>query len=60
MDKKIYPKCTRGELVTHPKKLKSKHHVSLTKYSGTNEIIEQIKLSVELSLHAGSLINTEK
>ena len=29
-------------------------------YSGTNEIKWQIKLSVELSLHVGSLIDAEK
>lgn len=39
-------------------KLKYRDHVSMT--SGTNEIKQQMKLSVELSLHAGSLIDAEK
>ena len=34
----IYPKCTRVELITHPKKLQNEDDVSPTQYSGTNEI----------------------
>ena len=42
------------------KKSKNEDLVSLTKYSGTNKIKLQIKLSVELSLHTKSLIDTKK
>ena len=56
MDKKYTLNALELNLQPTQKKMKNKDHVSLTKYSCTNEI----KLSVELSLHVESLIDAKK
>ena len=64
MDKKCNlnaPELNSGTPPPLKKRIKrNRDCVSLTKYSGTKEIKQQIKLSVDLSLHAGSLIDAEK